>query len=193
MARGKSNGHRHSLPQGPRGYDPFEAVYFGGLNIPKSERWQVIFRPGLYLYEPSNNTFINPGTGTFVVNQDVLHIDPNSDFMLVGASIYNVVNQAAPGIEPSLDFNIQIADDRGYQIYGNFMNAAVVGVTNPGSSIAGTGLIISYKTPHILRAGGKLYLSFNGFTTILGANIPASAVQIAFTGIKVYRVKKGIV
>ena len=83
--------------------DPFEAVYFGGLNIPKQQRWKVIFRPGVYLYAPANNTPVNPGTGTFIINQDVLHIAANSDFMMTGVATYSVVNQAAPGIEPQLD------------------------------------------------------------------------------------------
>lgn len=155
--------------------NPFEPLYFAGLNIPPEKRWKVVFRPGFYCYEPPGGFL----AANQIINQDVLHIHPNSDFMLMGVYCQN----ATTGLNP---FLVQLADDRGYQLYGNFVYSTAVGFQYVGA--------VSFKTPHILRASGKLFISIQqGALRVVPALPEQNTWQMIFTGIKVFRVKDGII
>lgn len=140
--------------------------YFQGINTAPAIESGYEPRPFTYLYSPTS-TFGGAGGDTSLITNDAVQIDVDSDFLLLAWYISLFTGT----------FQIQLADSTGYNLMSGALNSGAISTSSSDPTV--------FSPSHPFPAGGRIQIV--ELEDLSGALNPT---QIAFVGIKLFRVKR---
>jgi hypothetical protein len=139
----------------------YAPAYLQGGNVAPGIAYEP--RPFTYIYNPPQNQLL-PGQ---VINGDTVSIDVDSDFMLLGWYLSEFTGE----------FQIQIVDSSGYQLFSGFLNSGAISQSSSDPTV--------FSPSHPFPAGGRIQINIQDLSNA------TNPLQIAFIGEKLFRVQTG--
>lgn len=140
----------------------FAPSYFQGVNPAPSDLTGYEPRPFNYIYNPPSNQL----TASQILNNQVVAIDVDSDFLLFGYYLSLFTGS----------FQIRLADSTGYYLFSGFMNSGAISSSSADPTVV--------SPAHPFPAGGKIVID------IQDLSVATNPLQLVFVGAKLFRVSK---